>query len=256
MAIDLNSGSGPLVGPSFTAGGATDISGEINALIDEGLAAEEAGRPARTYLGASMLGEPCLRRIVYQYRGAAAKPPEGRMRRIWARGHAAEERLVRWLRRAGFTVVDRGKDGGQIGFSQAGGRIAGHIDGAVTAGPRPLPYPLLLELKCLNNKSWNDLRKKGLKESKPTYYSQINLYMGYLDFAHCLFGAENADTEELWWNVVPFDLAEAQRVSDRAVAVLSSDNGPLPPRISETPDFWRCRFCDYAETCHAGGADD
>jgi hypothetical protein len=247
MPLDLNSGSGPLIGAS--APSPFDVAEQINALIDESLAAEERNRPPRTYLGASMLGDECLRKIVYHYRGTPAKEPEGRMRRIWARGHAAEDRLIKWLRTAGFTVVDRGKDGRQIGFKQAGGRIAGHIDGVVTAGPVALPYPLLLELKCLNNKSWNDLRKKGLAESKGVYNSQIHLYMGYLDISNCLFGAENADTMDLWWNIIPYDLAEAQRVSDRAVNVLTSGDGPLPLRIGNSPDFWKCRFCDFSETC-------
>jgi hypothetical protein len=245
MSLDLNTGSGPLVGPSRPDA----VAETINFLIDDGLAAEEAGRPPRTYLGASMLGDPCLRRIVYHYRGAPAKEPEGRMRRIWARGHAAEARLIHQLRRAGFTVIDHGKDGRQIGFKQAGGRIAGHIDGVVTAGPADLPYPLLLELKCLNNKSWNDLRKRGLAASKEIYNSQIHLYMGYLQLSNCLFGAENADTCELLWSIIPYDVAEAQRVSDRGVSVLHSGDGSLPPRISNDPNFWKCRMCERSDIC-------
>lgn len=245
MPLDLNHGSGGLCGSNDPF----DVAEAVNAAIDAGLAAEEAGRPKRTYLGASMLGDPCLRKIVYHHRGAPEKPPEGRMRRIWARGHAAESRIIKWLRQAGFTVVDRTRSGGQIEFKQADGRIAGHIDGVVTAGPATLPYPLLLELKCLNNKSWNDLRRRGLAESKEVYNAQIHLYMGYLDLRSCLFGAENADTEELWWHVIPFDLAEAQRVSDRAVDVLRSSDGPLPRRLCNAPDFWRARMCGYADTC-------
>lgn len=244
MPLDLNHGSGGLVSQH-----PLDVAESVNIAIDAALADEESRRPKRAYLGASMLGDPCLRKIVYHYRGVPGRAPEGRMRRIWARGHAAEARIIGWLRQAGFTVVDRTRSGGQIEFKQADGRIAGHIDGVVTAGPAPLPYPLLLELKCLNNKSWNDLRKRGLATSKEVYNAQIHLYMGYLDLRHCLFGAENADTEDLWWHVIPYDLAEAQRVSDRAVDVLRSGDGPLPPRLGNTPDFWKCRMCEFVDTC-------
>lgn len=255
MSLDLNHNSGPLGGPKSSAVSQSfDVAEQVNVLIDAGLAQAAAKEPKRTYLGASMLGDPCLRKLVYHYRGIQQKEPEGRMRRIWARGHAAEVRIIDWLRRAGFTVVDRNRSGRQFEFSQADGRIAGHIDGAVTAGPAPLPYPMLLELKCLNNKSWNDLRKNGLAKSKVIYNAQVHLYMGYLELSNCLFGAENADTEELWWYVIPYDLAEAQRVSDRAVEVLRSSAGPLPRRIANAPDFYLCRMCGFAETCWSDAA--
>lgn len=253
MPLDLNHNSGPLLGPSKPQ--PLDVAEAINSAIDASLAAQEedaSQKPRR--IGAAQLGDPCLRKLVYAYNRTPARPPEGRMRRIWARGHAAEARIIGWLRQAGFVVIDRTKGGEQISFSQADGRIAGRIDGVVIGGPAALPYPLLLELKCLNNKSWNDLRKKGLAASKEVYNAQVHLYMGYLDLRHCLFGAENADTEELWWHVIPYDLAEAQRVSDRGVDVVKSADGPLPPRMASNQDFWLCRMCQFAEPCWSAPA--
>jgi len=50
--------------------------------------------------------------------------------------------------------------------------------------------------------------------------------------------------------VVPFDPAEAQRLSDRAVEILqAAAAGELPPRIATTADFYLCRFCPYASRC-------
>ena len=44
-------------------------------------------------------------------------------------GHVFEELVIRWLRLAGFELHDRKAGGGQFGFSVAGGRLQGHVDG-------------------------------------------------------------------------------------------------------------------------------
>jgi hypothetical protein len=244
MTLNLNHGAAPIRSAQF------DLSTQITAKIDEGLAAENAARPSRNYLGASELGNPCMRALVYQYRRAPKAAPQERMYRIWATGHTFEDQIIRWLRLAGFHVVDRASTGKQIRFEQAEGQIAGNIDGVVMGGPLILPFPMLLELKSLNNRSWQDLIKKGLAVSKEVYNAQVHLYMGYLDLEHCLFGAINKDTCELHWLIIPYDRVEAQRVSDRGVDVIrfgEDPNGPLPPRIASSRDYWLCRMCGYAE---------
>ena len=48
----------------------------------------------------------------------------------------------------------------------------------------------------------------------------------------------------------PFDAAEAQRLSDRAVDVLrAAEARELPPRIAAQADFYLCRVCPYAARC-------
>lgn len=62
----------------------------------------------------------------------------GQSLRIFAIGHALEDLAVAWLRGAGFDLYTRRgnrPDGGQFGFSVAGGRIRGHVDGIIAAGP-------------------------------------------------------------------------------------------------------------------------
>ncbi len=254
--FNFNHGSGPLFPPPIDPTAGLDVSAAICGAIDAGLAAKAAAEPARSYLGASMLGDPCLRKIALHYRSAPRKPVEQsflgpRMRRIWGRGHWAEDRIIAWLRDAGFTVMDRDNKGKQFRFYWADGEVSGGCDGIVTAGPTPLPYPVLLELKCLNNKSWNDLRKHGLRKSKEVYFAQVHLYMAAFKLDHCLFGAENADTEDMYWRLLPYDLAEAQRCSDRAATVIQNGkDGPLPARIAKTPDYYQCKFmCDFTDHC-------
>jgi hypothetical protein len=50
--------------------------------------------------------------------------------------------------------------------------------------------------------------------------------------------------------IVPFDAAEAQALSDKAVTVIrAAEAGELMPRIATAPDFHHCRRCDFAKRC-------
>ena len=65
-----------------------------------------------------------------------------------------------------------------------------------------------------------------------------------------LFTATNRDSLALYHEIVPFDAAEAQALSDKAVAILRAvDAGELPPRIATASDFHLCRTCEYAKRC-------
>ncbi|MCC6716974.1 MAG: hypothetical protein IT555_03745, partial [Acetobacteraceae bacterium] len=186
----------------------------------------------------------------------------GRLLRIFGIGHALEDLAVAWLRGAGFDIYTRkgGRaDGEQFGFSVAGGRIRGHVDGIIAGGP-PVPgmaFPALWECKTMNAKSWRETASKGVAVSKPVYAAQIAVYQAYMDAAvpgiaenPALFTAINKDTADLHHELVPFDAALAQRMSDRAVRVLrATDAGELLPRVANQPDHFECRMCPWARRC-------
>jgi len=65
-----------------------------------------------------------------------------------------------------------------------------------------------------------------------------------------LFTSINKDTAELHHELVPFDAELAQRMSDRAVRILSAcDAVELLPRITRDRDHFECRMCSYATRC-------
>ena len=248
--LDLNHGSGFVYGDTTVQVTAT----AINRLLDIALVAERQAQPPRTYLGASRIGEPCPRRLAFELKAAApdqGRGLDGHALRIFEAGHVFETLSIRWLRAAGFDLRTARKDGGQFGFAAAGGRLRGHIDGVIVAGPDVgLSWPVLWEHKALNARSWEDLVKKGLRESKPVYHAQVQIYMAYLEVPATLFTALNKNTQELFHEVVRFDPAEAQALSDKAVAILQAvEAGELPSRIATAPDFHLCRFCDYPHRC-------
>ena len=146
----------------------------------------------------------------------------------------------------------RRADGGPCGFSVADPRLQGHIDGLIDGGHEGFAYPALWGCKCLGNKSWSDLDKKGLAISKPDYVAQVAIYQAYLELHEhpAIFTALNADTMEIYTELVPFDSALAQRMSDRAVKVITAtEAGELLPRAFNDETHFECRMCAWQVRC-------
>lgn len=233
----------------------SSLSGRLTALVDAGMQQARARQEVRRYLGASRLGVACERALQYEYAQAPVdygREIEGRMLRIFERGHVIEDNMVAWLRAAGFDLRTRDREGGQFGFSAADGRLQGHADGVIVGGPEGFAYPCLWENKCLGAKSWRELEKHRLAVAKPVYAAQIALYQAYLELHEqpALFTAVNADTMEIYAELVPFDAALAQRMSDRAVKIITAtDAGELLPRSFAEPTHFECRMCAWADRC-------
>lgn len=233
----------------------SSLSGQITALVDLGMQRLRSEEMPRDYLGASRLGVSCARALQYEFAKAPVDPgrdADGRLLRIFRRGHVMEDCMVDWLRAAGFDLRTRKANGDQFGFSAAGGRLQGHIDGVIVGGPEGVTYPALWENKCLGSKSWRDLEKSGLAVAKPVYAAQVAIYQAYLELHEqpAIFTAVNADTMEIYAELVPFDAALAQRMSDRALTVISAtEAGELLPRAFHDPTHFECRMCAWQDLC-------
>lgn len=231
------------------------FSGRITALIDAGMQQARAKEEVRRYLGASRLGVACERALQYEYAQAPVdygREIEGRMLRIFERGHVIEDSMVAWLRAAGFDLRTRDRSGEQFGFAVVDGRLQGHVDGVIVGGPEGFAYPCLWENKCLGGKSWRELEKHRLAVAKPVYSAQVALYQAYLELHKhpALFTAVNADTMEIYAELVPFDAALAQRMSDRAAKIITAtDAGELLPRSFAEPTHFECRMCAWQDRC-------
>ncbi len=245
----------------------SQTSAHVNAAIDAALVAANQATPPRSYLGGSRLGHACERALQFEFVKAPKDEGgdfDGRLLRIFGIGHALEDVAVAWLRAAGFDLYTRrggGEHGEQFGFSVAGGRIRGHVDGVFAGGPAipGMAFPALWECKTMNAKAWRETSSKGVAAAKPIYAAQIAVYQAYMDASvpgvadnPALFTAINKDTAELHHELVPFNAELAQRMSDRAVRILAAtDAGELLPRVAAQADHFECRFCPWAKRCWA-----
>jgi len=241
--IDLNHGSGATYAPIKPS---LAVSGPINDAINAFLVNENRSQRPRTYVSTSGIGRDCLRQIQYDF-VAAPKDEDGEFQpktlRIFKAGHLLEDVVAGWLRAAGFDLRTARADGSQFGFTTLNGRFKGHIDGCIVSGPVAMDYPALWENKALGADSWSDTVKRGVAVSKPVYAAQVALYQSYMDLPNpALFTALNRDTWELYCELVPFNAALAQEMSDRAVQVIqATDAQELLPRSSSSPTANMCR---------------
>ena len=221
------------------------ISVAINDRIEH---AEPPDENVRQYLGASVIGSECLRKVQFDW---WCKPAHlTQTRDIFARGHFFEEVSRQHLKRAGFNFAPDER----LSFSAAGGLFRGHADGILESGPE-LPevgFPCLWEHKCIGDKGWRALERDGLEKAYPQYAAQVWLYQAYLEVTEhpAIFTAVNGNTCARLHLLVPFDAEQAQAWSDRAVTVIEATRaGELLPRAYDDPADWRCKACGHRSRC-------
>jgi hypothetical protein len=223
------------------------INAAINTAIERaGAAVAELPRP---YLGASIVGHECARRIQFDWWVAPVIPV--RIREIFDRGHYFEERSRQRLTAAGFKFASPER----LAFTAMNGAFRGHADGIILDGPSlpdiTLTYPCIWEHKCLGAKGWREVERYGLEKNHAHYLAQVALYQAYLDVtAPALFTVLNADMCEWLHFAVPFNAERAQLWSDRALNIIEATRaGELLPRAFDDPEDWHCRMCSHRERC-------
>ena len=224
------------------------VNAAINAALER-IAAPATERPREQYLGASILGHECLRRIQYEWWCRSEVPAQDRER--FERGHYFEARMRRHLVAAGFKFAPSVA----CEFAAVGGTMRGHADGIIIHGPNLLGayviYPLIWEHKCLKATSYREIERDGLEKKHSNYLVQVALYQAYLNITNpALFTVTNADTCEWLHFFVPFDAERAQLWSDRAVNIIEATRaGELLPRAYDDSSDWRCRVCSHKGRC-------
>ena len=226
---------------------------QLNDIVESKILKQYNTQEKRSYLGASSIGDECIRKVQLQYMHEDQKVSAKQVR-TFDIGHCLEDLIIQWLKIAGFQLKTRDKNGEQFGFSVAGGKFAGHVDGIILSFPEEFPDKpkgvSLLEIKTMNHKSWNDTQKRGVLVSKPIYYSQVQLYMAYLELDRCLFVALNKDASDLYFEIIPFDPGMAQKYSDRAVQIIkATENNELLPCVSGDSSFFLYKMCGFRDHC-------
>lgn len=204
--------------------------------------------PFRSHLGASMLGQKCGRQIWYNFRWTKRPTFSGRILRLFNRGHLEEARFIACLLTMGCEVYQQDDKGKQFKISWAGGHAGGSTDGVVIGLPElPPGTAALCEFKTHADKSFTKLVKEGVKESKPEHYTQMQLYMRKKGLGIGLYGAVNKNNDDLYWELIPLDIEHAEQYLERGEKLVFLRTPP--ERISTTPAWFECSWCDYKKQC-------
>ena len=218
--------------------------------------AYDTNKPShRSHMGASLIGGDCGRAIWYGFRWATKPTFEGRMIRLFNRGHLEEARFIAMLLSIGCQIYQQDENGKQFRISHAEGHFGGSGDGIAVGIPDlPPGQPCLTEFKTHNDKSFGELKAKGVMEAKWEHYVQMNVYMRKMGIPVCLYLAVNKNNDELYGEIVVLDQIIADQMLERGDRLVWS--AAPPDRIAKTPGFWKCRFCNHTDVCHKGAAPD
>lgn len=204
----------------------------------------------RRYLGASIIGEECERRLWFNFRHATSEKFPGRLYRLFETGDLEEIRMVKDLRSIGCEIHETAEDGNQFEVNALGSHFSGHMDGAGLKIPGAEKTWHVLEFKTHNLKSYKLLKKQGVKLSKSKHYAQMQIYMLLTGMNRALYLATNKDTDELCAERVEYNASYCKQLIEKAKRIIFSSQPPV--RISDRPDFYGCNFCEAKELCHGG----
>lgn len=205
----------------------------------------------RWHLGASVIGRKCAREIFYTHRWAKDRKVIPRMLRLFNRGHREEAQIIAWLRDAGITVIE-GENGEQIRVMDSTGHFGGSLDCELAGVPDiPGGETAVGEFKTHNAKSFANICALGVQQHKPEHFTQMAIYMAARARRFAVYVAVNKDDDDLYIEIIEWGKdtqAAVTRANERANGILTDDTPP--PRLSDDPSFWLCRFCDFHSICH------
>jgi hypothetical protein len=224
-------------------------------VIDAIYAAREAENKNFDSIGLSMseLGSECDRALWLSFRWAS-EPEQftGRKLSIFDTGHSWEARLIADLRRIpGVEVTDIDPETGkQWKVYAIGGHLRGKLDAEVIGLPEAPVTIHVVEIKSHNEKSFNEVKKKGVKLAKPAHWWQCQMYMERRGRTRCLYLIVNKNTDERWSERVDFDPVAIMQMMVRVERIISSNE--LPSRIKESATAYPCMLCKHKVVCHSG----
>lgn len=289
----------------------------ITQAVDAKAAADQDdGR--RRHLGGSLIGRACSRMLWYSFRWAVQTKFEGRIVRLFQRGHREEFRFVEYLESIGCEVrayaerlcyspemgdyitvpwdkdwtrdpigatfsdvsndehhiaraVVMGVELEQYRISDVDGHYGGSLDGMARYIPGVERLGLapdtwgLTEYKTHGEKSFVKLAGKrqpdgsfeggeGVRKAKPEHYAQMQSYMHKRELAFALYMAVNKNTDDMYCELIPAEAIDGAATLSKAREIIHSRTAP--PRISKSPSWFECRFCDFKDVCHAAAPLD
>lgn len=216
----------------------------IDQLIDEWH--EKRDQEPRPHMGVSMIGHPCDRQLWYLFRMAKKPGFEGRLLRLFRRGHLEEESIIWDLRQIGCQI-DGATKRTQI-RAEFGSHVSGSCDGVIRHGPGKLSeQPHLLEMKTHNKNSYGQLEREGMRRAKPMHYVQMIVYMYGLDLKRGLYYAICKDDDRIYTEYIDANDELAEDYIKRAKRIALAQK--IPDRFTDNPARVECRFCLYRDLC-------
>ena len=221
------------------------------------------GGESRPYLGMSGIGEPCWRKLWYDFHWVHLSEFPARTQRIFGIGHLFESIAVENLKKVGCFVYKKDPDGtvqeltGEVGEEQESivgfeGHAEGHPDGRVVGLQEMPTLECLLEMKTMAEKYFKAVKKSGVQIAHPKYYAQMQKYMGKMGLSMAFFLAISKNTCEYYSEFVELDYGFFKELERKEQLIIISDE---PPERAYASNFYACSWCNHYSHCHAKRVD-
>lgn len=110
---------------------------------------------------------------------------------------------------------------------------------------------ILGEFKTHGKASYDKLvAADSVEVVKPEHYAQMMQYCDEHKLPGALYCAVNKDTDDLYFEFIPSDAVTASENVEKATEIIHSRQPPR--RMSESPSWYECKFCDERPICHFG----
>jgi len=222
-------------------------------MVDTIYAAIEAKEAKDLYLarlGASSIGEECLRSLWYSWRAYDDKKFGGRMLRLFRTGHLQEDRILDDLKLAGYQVWDRDEDGKQPTFVDSTGHLVCKLDGVIKGVPGAEKTPHDLEIKTHSLSSFTEVKKKGVQTAKPLHYAQMQAGMLFSGLKRALYVALCKNDEDYHIERIRPDTAVQEGIKSKIITLVNATIAPQG--ISTDGKAFGCKWCDMKDVCING----
>ena len=200
----------------------------------------------RKYIGASSIGHACSRAIWYGFHGFERQPIKSNVRVTFDIGKRLETLPIEYLRKSGMRVIEPMETNDWLFYQDKDVPIfQGHADGILLIEHEE---PAILEIKTAKNSLFQLFKNKGLQSWSPSYYAQVQSYMGMSGYKKAALIAVNKDTSEFHHEWVSFDDTFYSELKIKALAISTIEEPP--ERINKSPLFLTCQNCSYKGVCH------
>lgn len=218
----------------------------------------------RTHLGASLIGRSCKRYLWYVFRWCKRAPTTGRKQRLFNRGHREEARFIEWLEGVGFKVwfedrnaqPDENGNYPQYRISDCDGHFGGSLDGIAQFPPGwGIDEPVLLEFKTHGTgQGFNKLKDNKMPVEKKDHYAQTSTYGVKYKFRYVLYLSINKNDDDLHVELAQLNWTLGEQMIKKASEIIFTLQPP--PKLSESPTYFECKYCDMLDICHEGAVVD
>jgi hypothetical protein len=92
--------------------------------------------------------------------------------------------------------------------------------------------------------------EKGVAFEEPKHFIQMSIYGRFQQLQYALYLNTNKNDDDLHVEIVKLDWSLADNTIIKANQIITAREPPS--KLSESPTYYKCKYCDFFPICHTG----